>query len=241
MTDSLIPVAVDTSGVLNGKTITAISASGRFTCVIASDGNAYCWGDNHLGHLGNNSTIDSPVPVTVDMSGALSGLSIKDITTGNGHACVIASDGNAYCWGDDHDGQLGNNPEHSDSSVPVQVSLQAVHSPATVLVGGQPCIDVEVLSSTEITCITPAHPAGLVDVELTLEGRGSITLPNSYLYVGDDGDETPNTGEGNDVETPKTGFFPSVSGGAAGNAIFSTVAGAGIALGYYYRRRSKQA
>ena len=42
-TDSLVPVAVDTSGVLSGKTITAISAGERHTCAVA-DGRAYCWG-----------------------------------------------------------------------------------------------------------------------------------------------------------------------------------------------------
>jgi alpha-tubulin suppressor-like RCC1 family protein len=233
-TDSSIPVAVDTSGVLNGKTITAVSTGGRYTCVTDSDGNVYCWGENGNGQLGDGSIENSLIPVAVDMSGALSGLSIKEITTGWSHVCVIASDGNAYCWGDDHDGQLGNDSEHSNSLVPVQVSLLAVHSSATVLVGGLPCTDVKVLSSTKITCVTPAHPAGLVDVELTLEDRGSITLPSSYLYVGEDGGDTDGDG---DIETPSTGFFSSISDGVAGSVIFSAVAGAGVSLVFYITRK----
>ena len=53
--DSKVPVAVDTSGVLAGKTLTAISAGENHTCVVA-DGRAYCWGWNVSGQLGNNST-----------------------------------------------------------------------------------------------------------------------------------------------------------------------------------------
>jgi len=34
------------------------------TCVIASGNQAYCWGSNIYGELGNNSTIDSNIPVT---------------------------------------------------------------------------------------------------------------------------------------------------------------------------------
>ena len=42
-TDSTVPVAVDTGGVLAGKTVTAISAGVYHSCVVA-DGNAFCWG-----------------------------------------------------------------------------------------------------------------------------------------------------------------------------------------------------
>lgn len=61
---STVPVAVDTSGVLAGKTVTAISAENYHTCVIAS-GSVYCWGDNQYGQLGNGTTTNSRVPVAV--------------------------------------------------------------------------------------------------------------------------------------------------------------------------------
>ena len=41
---SRVPVAVNTSGVLAGKTIKQISAGENHTCAIASDNRAYCWG-----------------------------------------------------------------------------------------------------------------------------------------------------------------------------------------------------
>ena len=106
-----MPVAVDASGPpLTGKTVTAISA-GSFTRVRWPSGKAYCWGYNDEGQLGNNTTTDSSVPVAVDTSGVLAGATVTAITAGYGHTCAVA-DGKAYCWGDNHAGQLGNNSHH---------------------------------------------------------------------------------------------------------------------------------
>ncbi|MDB5165796.1 MAG: repeat-containing protein [Candidatus Saccharibacteria bacterium] len=105
---SNVPVAVSTSGVLSGKTIKQIAANAFNTCAIASDDQAYCWGQGSLFQLGNNSSSDSNVPVAVSTSGVLSGKTIKQIAAGNTHTCVIASDDKAYCWGANGSGQLGS-------------------------------------------------------------------------------------------------------------------------------------
>ena len=64
-TNSSIPVAVNATGVLAGKTIKQISAGSLYTCAIASDDKAYCWGIGTSGQLGNNSAANSSVPVRV--------------------------------------------------------------------------------------------------------------------------------------------------------------------------------
>jgi alpha-tubulin suppressor-like RCC1 family protein len=46
MKNRLLPVAVNNSGVLSGKSILQISSGGWHTCVIANDSNSYCWGFN---------------------------------------------------------------------------------------------------------------------------------------------------------------------------------------------------
>ena len=119
-TNSLIPVAVNTTGVLAGKTIKQISAYGFHTCAVASDNKAYCWGNNKSGNLGNNSTTNSLIPVAVNTTGVLAGKTIKQISAGSSHTCAIASDDKAYCWGDGYPGQLGNGST-VNSSVPVRV------------------------------------------------------------------------------------------------------------------------
>lgn len=143
-TQSLVPVAVNTAGVLNGKTIKSIVTSYQHTCVIASDDLAYCWGYNNSGQLGNNSYSQSNVPVAVNMSGTLVGKTIKSIsaTSGGSHTCAISSDDLAYCWGLNTNGALGNNLTTA-SPKPVAVNTAGVLSGKTIksitVGGGQSC------------------------------------------------------------------------------------------------------
>ncbi|HRQ87030.1 MAG TPA: hypothetical protein PLY16_02875, partial [Candidatus Saccharibacteria bacterium] len=68
--NSSVPVAVSTDGVLAGKTVTAISAGNSHTCAIA-DGRLFCWGYGGTGQLGNGSNANSSVPVAVSTDGVL--------------------------------------------------------------------------------------------------------------------------------------------------------------------------
>jgi len=119
------PVAVNTSGVLAGKTILSVVAGSQHACVIASDNQVYCWGNNQIGQLGNNSTQPSSVPVAVDTSGVLSGKTVLSIDSEGANVCVIASDNQAYCWGDSGWGQHGNNNSYN-STVPEAVDTSGV-------------------------------------------------------------------------------------------------------------------
>lgn len=131
-TNSSVPVAVDTTGVLNGKTVKILAVGPSNTCVIASDDKAYCWGGNYYGTLGDGSSNDSNVPVAVSTAGVLSGKTIKSITVGSDNACVIASDDKAYCWGGNGYGDLGNNQPNVQSNVPVAVNTAGVFSGKTI-------------------------------------------------------------------------------------------------------------
>lgn len=109
--DSYVPVAVDMTGVLAGKTVTRVAAGGNQSCAIA-DGKAYCWGDTFNGALGNgvSAATDQTTPIAVNDAGVLAGKTVTHITLGQYYSyngCVIA-DGKAYCWGDNGWGQTGN-------------------------------------------------------------------------------------------------------------------------------------
>ncbi|MBK8092251.1 MAG: choice-of-anchor D domain-containing protein [Verrucomicrobiaceae bacterium] len=60
-----VPAAVDLTGVLAGKTITDIRTGFRHRMARCSDGTVAAWGWNQFGQLGNNSGVDSAVPVAV--------------------------------------------------------------------------------------------------------------------------------------------------------------------------------
>jgi alpha-tubulin suppressor-like RCC1 family protein len=131
LTSSSVPVAVSTSGVLAGKTLTQVTAGNDLTCALDSTGLAYCWGDGSKGQLGNNSTGPSPVPVAVTTTGVLSGATLTQVSAGNALACALGSTGAAYCWGYNASGQLGNSSTVS-SGVPVAVTTTGVLAGVTL-------------------------------------------------------------------------------------------------------------
>ena len=117
-TSSRIPVAVQMPAGVSFQSITA----GYFhTCALTTTGQAYCWGWNQYGQLGNNSTTSSRIPVAVQMP---AGVSFQSITAGYFHTCALTTTGQAYCWGWNQYGQLGNNSTTS-SRIPVAVQMPA--------------------------------------------------------------------------------------------------------------------
>ena len=117
------PVAVDTTGVLSGKVIKSITVGDYDSCALTNDGLVACWGLNSSGQLGDGSTTQRLVPVLV--TGALVGKVVRSISTGDNYNCAITTDGLAYCWGLNDDGQLGNSSTTS-SSTPVAVTLNGL-------------------------------------------------------------------------------------------------------------------
>lgn len=99
------------TAVASTATFQTIAAGGSFSCGVDAAGQAYCWGLNSSGQLGNNATIErcdfflgcSTTPVAV-----VGGLSFESLSLGSNHACGIATDGRAYCWGSNGSGQLGD-------------------------------------------------------------------------------------------------------------------------------------
>jgi alpha-tubulin suppressor-like RCC1 family protein len=131
-TSSNVPVAVDTSGILSGKTITQVAAGYYYSIALASDGTVYTWGYNYYGQLGNGNTTSSNVPVAVFTSGSLSGKTITQVAAGESHSIALASDGTVYTWGRNTHGQLGDGTNIS-SNVPVAVNTGGVLSGKTIL------------------------------------------------------------------------------------------------------------
>jgi alpha-tubulin suppressor-like RCC1 family protein len=92
---------------------------GDSACVKASDLQAYCAGLNDSGGLGRGTASSSYVPVSspvkfrLDLanpgpiSGSAASLTVQKVYNQDRTTCVIASDNQAYCAGDNNYGQLG--------------------------------------------------------------------------------------------------------------------------------------
>lgn len=105
--------------VSGGLTFEAADAGGSFGCGVTTDSTAYCWGWNEAGQLGDASRgtdRDSPVAV----AGGLKVIAIR--AGGVSHACALAADSTAHCWGANDDGQLGRGTVGDTATTPVAVS-----------------------------------------------------------------------------------------------------------------------
>lgn len=113
---SAVPVAV-----AGGVQFTSLSAGDHFTCGVAVDGAAYCWGRNDYGQLGRGAAGGSFAPVAV-----AGGLRFRQVSAGFRHACGVTMDGAAYCWGENRYGALGNGPPPAGQGAPDQLAPVAV-------------------------------------------------------------------------------------------------------------------
>ncbi|MBS1645932.1 MAG: hypothetical protein JST67_01190 [Bacteroidetes bacterium] len=101
--------------------VIAIAASAYSSLALKHDGTVWAWGDNSYGQLGNNTAIQSLIPIPVhgyNNTGFLT--NIKEIACGSGHCLAVKNDGTVWTWGNNSDGQLGN-LSVSNELTPVQV------------------------------------------------------------------------------------------------------------------------
>ncbi|HEX2780664.1 MAG TPA: PKD domain-containing protein [Gemmatimonadaceae bacterium] len=81
--------------------LVAITAGSRHSCGITAAGDAYCWGGNASGELGDGTTTDRSAPAII------SGVQFKSIRAGRYFTCGVLLDNTARCWGYNYFGMLG--------------------------------------------------------------------------------------------------------------------------------------
>jgi cysteine-rich repeat protein len=106
MGDALPPIFLGT-----GRTAVAVTAGGQHTCALLDDATAKCWGENFAGILGKgNLTGVGKAPGDMQTLQPISlgtGKTVKEISTGFSHTCVVLSDDTVKCWGFNGTGGLG--------------------------------------------------------------------------------------------------------------------------------------
>jgi len=120
-----VSIRATVDGIVGGVNLTVttavplvrgIPAAGvdRFSCLLRDDGTTWCWGQGTSGQLGITTTPASqPVPTRLTTAPTFAAL------VGGGsvglhsppeqyHACGLTAGGEAWCWGANHVGQLGD-------------------------------------------------------------------------------------------------------------------------------------
>ncbi|MBI3178629.1 MAG: hypothetical protein HYZ27_03150, partial [Deltaproteobacteria bacterium] len=122
------PSVVTTSPITDNKAIVQLTAGYWHTCCVTADGVAYCWGSDGTGQLGNGLALVDPMqsPSAVDTVPISGNKAPIQLIGGWFHTCGLTADGEAYCWGWDDNGQLGNGGTSANTHSPSAVDTSAL-------------------------------------------------------------------------------------------------------------------
>ena len=170
--NSHVPVAV--AGGLRFAALTASIASGS-TCGITPGGDAWCWGINVNGELGNGTKTQlaaTPAPLATSTK-------LKAISLGQHHACALDLAGNALCWGQNWFGQLGVGSAGGDGG------FMESFTPVAVL-GGLTFVDVVAagMHSCGLQSTGGVHCWGASSVLGAADAEGYESLPLAVVTAG---------------------------------------------------------
>src|SRR5262249_18539258 len=77
------------------------------TCALDAAGTLFCWGSNFNGQLGDGTTTARSTAAKLAMGGNVV-IGVLQLSTGGNHTCMRTSDGMAWCWGQNGQGELGD-------------------------------------------------------------------------------------------------------------------------------------
>ncbi len=129
-----------------GVIFNTVTAGGQHSCGMATSGGvAYCWGWNQYGQLGDSTNTFSSLPSRVKPPTATF-VFFTAVTAGQQHTCGRTSAGAVWCWGQNANGQLGDN------------TIVSKNGPAAVQQGALSF--AEVSAGNEHTCARTSAGAG---------------------------------------------------------------------------------
>ena len=171
-----------------------ISAASRHTAAIRANGQAWAWGNNPSGQLGDGTTSDRSSPVSV-----VGGITDwAQISAGEFHTAAIRANGQAWAWGDNGNGRLGDNTTTNRSSPVsvvggftdwVQISTRGGHTAAIRSNGQAWCWGANSVGQLgDGTTTTRSSPVSVVGgftdwVQISASGHTAAIRSNGQAWV----------------------------------------------------------
>lgn len=100
-----------------GVGMAAIATGKNHRCALTLNGDVRCQGLNFYGEVGDGTTTPRSAPVSATGLGS----GVTSIATRSQHTCAVMADGTARCWGENANGQIGNNTVGASVPVPTAV------------------------------------------------------------------------------------------------------------------------
>lgn len=113
---------------------TALGSGTGHTCAVLDDGAVACWGQNAVGQLGRPDPYDhAPAEVRLPQ-----GHRAVQVSVGDQHTCALSDEGAVWCFGDNHQLQLGTaqTPTSAGTAVQVEVDFGSNPVPFTAIAAG---------------------------------------------------------------------------------------------------------
>jgi alpha-tubulin suppressor-like RCC1 family protein len=146
------PTQIKTSGALKGKTIVSIDNHNTTTCALDSDKYLYCWGSDTQGLLGPDAKEDAAEATLVD-KGTMAGKKVNLYQAGAGLICIVDTTNAVSCWGDDAQGQVGDDSEGRALDDPLRFAGKRTVPTAVVgLPTNEKIVDLA-LSRGDVACV----------------------------------------------------------------------------------------
>ena len=101
----------------DGIRFVSVSSGTSHNLALTDTGDIYAWGRNSAGQLGDDSTTDRDIPVKVKTP---DDVQFSSVSAGNFHSLAISTTGEAFAWGSNINGQLGNGT-YENSNTPIKV------------------------------------------------------------------------------------------------------------------------
>jgi alpha-tubulin suppressor-like RCC1 family protein len=114
--------AMNFPSVTAGGSVIGSAVGATFSLLLTAAGNVYASGYNNYGQLGNGGTSTELSPVEVMGTGGLGTTltDVKQVAAGSAFSLALSNTGNVYAWGNNAQGQLGDD-NTTNSSIPVEV------------------------------------------------------------------------------------------------------------------------